>query len=527
MFFKKGIKLKFAISLLIIFTVCSTTIVNLYLSIHALRVNLTENHLESNFLYATKVSISTNDLLTNMQQNLNTLAALIGNKEFSQSDLDEWRRGASGYYNSLFTTDEHGVVQLISPQVLPNNPGSVRPGTKIKTELMKQALKIKEPFISDPYLAQTGNLVVLISAPIFDPQGNYKGVVDGTIYLESNNSLKGILNSHEFKNQSSVFVVDRSGSIIYHPDPSRINESIADHPLVQNVMQGKNGAAQIINSRGVEYFSGYAYAETTGWGIIAQTPTSVIEEPLRSLTKTMIMRSLPLLLIILVIASFFTNHFSQPITKLAKFSEKAIQNNHSKTSIEQLDIKSPIYEVQQLYQHILEHFQLLNKQISYDGLTGLANRRAFDTQINYLMKQKLPFSLLMVDIDHFKKVNDEYGHLVGDDVLRFLALLIQETSREDDLCYRYGGEEFAFLLKGKNLDDAFAIAERLRNKVAETPSPTGQTIHISIGISCYQNEDQLPEVIIKRADSALYYSKNTGRNKTTVFEYMKNGLKDD
>ncbi|WP_077210904.1 sensor domain-containing diguanylate cyclase [Bacillus dakarensis] len=526
MFIKKGIKLKFAISLLVIFTVGSTTIINLYLSTHALRVNLTENHLENNFRYATKISISTNDLLNNMQQNLSTLATIIGNKEFTQSDLDDWKSGSSGYYNSLFTTDENGVVQLISPQALPSNQGSVKPGTKITTNLMKQALNNKEPFISDPYLAQTGNLVVLISHPIFDQHGNYKGVVDGTIYLESNNSLREILNSHELKSQSSVIVVDRLGSIIYHPDPSRINESIADHPLVQNVMGGKNGAAQIINSRGIEYFSGYAYVEETGWGIIAQTPTAVMEEPLHNLTKDMIIRSLPLLLIILLLSGLFANHLSQPITRLARFSEKAIQNNQQNTSIEKLDIKSSIYEVRQLYQHILEHFQLLNKQISYDGLTGLANRRAFDTQMNYLIKQKMSFSLLMLDIDHFKKVNDVYGHLVGDDVLRFLALLMKEASRGEDLCYRYGGEEFAFLLKGKNLDDAIAMAERLRNKVAETPSPTGKPIHISIGISCYQNEDQLPEVIIKRADSALYHSKNTGRNKTTVFEYMKEDLKE-
>ena len=188
-------------------------------------------------------------------------------------------------YNSLFTTDSNGIVQLMTPHVVPNNQNSVQPGTKIETDLMKQALKDQKPFISDPYLAQTGNLMILVSNPIFDMAGQYKGVVSGTIYLVSESSLKKLLSQHEFLNESSVFVVDRTGKIIYHPDLNRINESVADHPLIQNVIQGKSGSSQIINNRGTEYFAGFVHVEETGWGIIAQTPTSVIEEPLRTLTK--------------------------------------------------------------------------------------------------------------------------------------------------------------------------------------------------------------------------------------------------
>lgn len=520
---KKGIKLKFAISLLVVFTACSTAIINWYISMQALKNSITESHLENNYQYATKLSISTNDLLYNMQQNLSTLANIIGKEDFSQSDLDNWRVANSGYYNSLFTTDSNGVVQLMSPLVVPNNKNSVQPGTKITSELMQQALKNKKPFISDPYLAQTGNLVVLVSYPIFDTAGKYLGVVDGTIYLERNNSLQRILYNHDFLDESSVFVVDRNGKIIYHPDPSRINESLADHPLVQKVMQGKNGSAKIINKQGIEYFSGYAYVEQTGWGIITQTPTSIIEEPLRKLTQKTIVQSLPLLLIILLLAWFFTNHISKPINRLAKFSEEATRSNKEAHPIHRLEMTSYIYEVRQLYQHLQKHFQLLNNQIQQDGLTGLANRRAFDQEINILVKQKILFSLIMIDIDHFKKVNDVYGHLVGDDVLRFLASIMHDISREEDLCYRYGGEEFAILLKEKGVEDAFALAERLRIKVSETISPAGEAITISLGISSSRKDDLYPEMIIKRADSALYQSKNEGRNRTTIYEFSNKG----
>lgn len=517
--FKKGIKLNFAISLLVVFTVFSTTLINWYLSNQDLKNTLTENHLENNYRYAKKISLNTNVLISDMQHNLSTLAEIIGHQEFTQIDLDNWRAGNSGYYNSLFTTDANGVVQLMSPNVVPNNKGGVQPGTKIKSKLMEQALKNKKPFISNPYLANTGNLVVLISNPIFDNKGVYKGVVDGTIYLESNNSLKRLINQHEFLDDSSVFVVDRSGTIIYHPDPNRINESIADHPLVQNIMKGKSGSAQIINNRGTEYFSGYAFVENTGWGVIAQTPTSVIEEPLRTLTQKTLFQSLPLLLVVLVLGWIISSHITKPINRLAMFSEEAIlSNKDTKSTIRNIEMRAYIYEVRQLLKTIQEHFQVLTNQAQQDGLTGLANRRAFDQDIQKLVVQKKPFSLIMADIDHFKEVNDVHGHLVGDDVLRFLASIMLDVTRGDDLCYRYGGEEFAIIIKDKNEEEAFALAERLRIKVSETPCPTGKAIKISLGISSYHKKDQLPEMVIKRADSALYQSKHNGRNRTTVYK---------
>ncbi|KAA9015492.1 sensor domain-containing diguanylate cyclase [Niallia endozanthoxylica] len=514
---KKGIKLKVAISLLAVFIVCSTTIVNWYLSVHALKDTLTENYLQNNYRYATKVSLSTSDLFFNMQQNLGTLAKILGSKEYSQEDLDYWKEANANFFNSIFITDETGVVQLMTPKALPNK-GGVKPGVRITSDLMIQALKDQKPFVSNPYMAQTGNLVVLISYPIFDQTGTYQGVVDGTVYLESDNSLQRILNQHEFLDQSSVFVVDQNGRIIYHPNSSRLNESIADHPLIQKVIQGKSGSAEIINRKGQEYFSGYAYVEQTGWGIIAQTPTTVIEQPLRELTKKIIIRSLPLLLLIYLLAWLFTNHLAKPINRLASYSEEATQTNKLGYSIHQLEIKSPIHEVKQLYKHLHNHFQLLNKQIQQDGLTGIANRRAFDLEINDLITQKTPFSLIMLDIDNFKKVNDEQGHLVGDDVLRFIASIMEEVSRKEDLCYRYGGEEFAILLKTKEVEDAYALAERLRLRLSSTVSPAGYPITISLGISTYQKKDPFPEDIIKRADSALYQSKRTGKNKTTIYE---------
>lgn len=520
MLLKKGIKIKFAIGVLVVIIACTTTLTNWYLSINTLRNTLTENQQENNYRYAQKISVSTSELLDNIQQNLSTLANKIGHQDISQSNLDDWHAASSQYYNSLFTTDTKGIVQLMTPQVLPNNQNGVQPETKVVSDLMKKALKEKKPFISDPYLAQTGNLMILVSNPIFNMAGQFKGVVSGTIYLESESSLKRLLNQNECLNESSIFVVDRTGKIIYHPDVSRINESMADHPLIQSVIQGKSGYSQIFNNRGTDYFAGYVFIEETGWGVIAQTPSTVIEEPLRTLTRKMMVQSLPLLLVIILLAWIFTNRLIKPLNQLAQFSKEAILTKKT-PSIQNLKFKSYLYEVRQLCQYIQKHIQLLNKQIQLDGLTGLYNRGSFELQIEELVNQKIPFSLIMFDIDFFKKVNDQHGHLVGDDVLRFLALTMQDMSRKEDLCYRYGGEEFTILLIDRDIKEAFALAERLRIKIAETPSPTGQPITISLGVSTYQKENHLPEEVIKKADTALYQSKNEGRNRTTIYQSHK------
>ena len=140
---------------------------------------------------------------------------------------------------------------------------------------------------------------------------------------------KYILYDPQIVNGSTVFVVDQSGRIIYHPNPNRINELIADHPIVQQLMQGKSGASQIINRMGTEYFSGYASIEETGWGVIVQTPTSIMEKPLCELTNKLVMQALPLLLIILCAVWLIASNLSKPLNQLARISEEGIKQHRN------------------------------------------------------------------------------------------------------------------------------------------------------------------------------------------------------
>lgn len=158
-----------------------------------------------------------------------------------------------------------------------------------------------------------------------------------------------------------------------------------------------------------------------------------------------------------------------------------------------------------------------------DGLTKLYNRHYLDTHLKNLFKQAVetgrPLSMLIMDMDHFKSVNDTYGHDVGDEVLRQLAQIIIHTIRSADLAARYGGEEFVILMPETDASRAYEAAERIRKMVETTPFKISHDIGVinktvSIGISWLEQGDT-SESLLKRADNALYMSKNAGRNKVT------------
>lgn len=160
-----------------------------------------------------------------------------------------------------------------------------------------------------------------------------------------------------------------------------------------------------------------------------------------------------------------------------------------------------------------------------DGLTGLFNRRYLDTHMPSLVENALktskPLAMMMIDMDHFKLVNDNYGHQSGDEILKSLSERILKAVRPTDLVARYGGEEFAIIMPNTNLTNAAMVAERIRkiveNEDFDIPVEPGKINKtISIGISVLNIDDNVAS-LIARADKGLYHAKNTGRNKIAVY----------
>jgi diguanylate cyclase (GGDEF)-like protein len=176
-------------------------------------------------------------------------------------------------------------------------------------------------------------------------------------------------------------------------------------------------------------------------------------------------------------------------------------------------------ELKQARDDLHEAYEVLESLVVVDPLTGVANRRAIDAfaqeEYERAKRYKTEFSVLMIDLDHFKKVNDIYGHYIGDECLKIVAEKLNNSLRIVDQFGRFGGEEFVAILPETSLTDAIKVAERLRIEVSQlVPDIKGfsASLSISIGVSAFQETDQAPTDIFKRADKALYEAKEMGRN---------------
>ena len=206
------------------------------------------------------------------------------------------------------------------------------------------------------------------------------------------------------------------------------------------------------------------------------------------------------------------NHFDKITNKEIEYLEEI--KSQAQTTLERA--KS--------YIEVLEYATL-------DALTGYNNRHQFEKRLKETIaaakRQNQPLCCIMSDIDYFKKVNDTYGHAVGDCVLKTVAKTIKKELRESDIPSRYGGEEFIFLLPHTNLSEAEIVAQRLKNAVENKKINIEEynikdikeiSVTISIGVSQYNKTDKDPQMLYKKADSALYEAKETGRNKVVIYE---------
>ena len=173
-----------------------------------------------------------------------------------------------------------------------------------------------------------------------------------------------------------------------------------------------------------------------------------------------------------------------------------------------------------------DHFQ---KMSLVDGLTGVGNRRAFDDKLHALWQQaqqnQTPLALIMLDVDTFKRYNDNLGHQAGDECLRRVAAAMSRAARSTDVCARYGGEEFALLLPGADAATAQAVAARVHAEVAREQlphpaSPVSTFVTVSLGVSSIApqaSQEAEGHLLVRQTDAALYEAKAAGRNRTRVY----------
>ncbi len=179
-----------------------------------------------------------------------------------------------------------------------------------------------------------------------------------------------------------------------------------------------------------------------------------------------------------------------------------------------LDKEGNILEYLAIRYNVTDHIQAINYAYT-DNLTGIANRNKFEEVIDYELRQtkryNFPMCLAIVDIDHFKAFNDNFGHLIGDEVLVALAQSLKKNIRETDLFARWGGEEFVILLKNTDVERSLRVLEKFRVIIENIQHDKAGRITASFGVTEYQKGDTL-DMMLQRADEALYQAKDAGRN---------------
>ncbi|WP_350312055.1 sensor domain-containing diguanylate cyclase [Acinetobacter indicus] len=356
----------------------------------------------------------------------------------------------------------------------------------------------------------------MMSQPVYNGKDNYLGMISGTIYLQQKNVINDMLSTqYDYKN-SHLYVLDQDDRIIFHPDENRIGEKIINNSGPAYIRQHQKGSIQLTNSLGVDNLAGFAHIPSVNWIVISQQPTDALLAQAHTLLFKVSVGIFIFYLFIFLLVWWISNFISSPLNRLAKMA----------SMLNQAEIEDKIKEVDPWYFEVLKfrtsllmssesfshRIAELKQHVNTDPLTGLYNRRGMQLFLNELLDTCTEFAVLAIDIDVFKKINDQYGHDQGDVVLKTLAQIMQTNFREHDICCRSGGEEFLVLMTTADPLVAHKAAERLRLTTQDNQINQMGQITISIGIAFWPKDAVDVAAVLKIADNKLYEVKHSGRN---------------
>ena len=477
---------------------------------------LVDNALEANRAYAAKVASSIEAFLLSAQQQLaysvGQMSRDFGDPRLLHAEAKRIQEQDQGF-NAITVVDATGHVLAAWP------PSLLHDGQALTSSGAEHALNSRVPLISDAYTSSTGNLVVFISHPLFDENKRYLGFVGGAVYLREKGILHTLISNHFYRDGTLSYVVDNNRRLLYHPQFDRVGSVVGENRVVDQLLAGERGAMPVTNTQGVDMLAGFASIPLTHWGVVSQKPYRDTVAPLDRLMWQMLWGTAPVGVLGLIGIWWMTLLITRPLRQLA---DNANAMNASSSPQRIRDVRAWYFEADHIKRALLrgidvmqERMGRLNLQAQTDPLTGLFNRRALGEALEVMDGRQQGFAVIALDVDHFKAINDGHGHDVGDEVLARLAGVLRECSRQGDLAFRLGGEEFLLLLPDTALGVAGEIAERLRRQVEMTRiEPVGR-VTVSLGVACRTPGAEGGDVL-KRADELMYMAKQGGRNRVTT-----------
>ncbi len=518
-YFIKKPSLTSLLSGLVISVVLLTSTILLMGTYDSKKKSLIETTLRLNLSSAERMSKTMDSLFQSISSSLRYNAAAFTDLNHMKTEVIDDDLGhmynSSNFFNSLIVVGANGVILNAYPA------GVTKVGERVSSAAVQEALSLQKPSISAPYTTPNSKrLIVLVNQPIWGRDGSYLGMLSGSMYLQEKNVISEVFGNNKADDYGSYYyIVDASGHVLYHPDKARIGVDLSANKVVQRLKREESGMLHATNLYGVDMLAGYSAIPANGWGVVMVSPVEVIRHQLYGHFRTLITYSMIPFLILLAAVVLIARRLAQPFTQLAD-----LVSQMGREPVKLPEVKRHLSREADLLTkavflaagNIRKQTEQLTQEAATDALTGLLNRRSLEYTMNQWMEAYLPFSLIILDVDKFKLVNDTYGHSTGDEVLKHVAHVISSSLRPGDVCHRYGGEEFIILLANTDSEAAYAIAERVRRALEESNPPIPGKVTVSAGIASYPLNAPDRETLLDKADAALYRAKSCGRNRTMM-----------
>ncbi|HLB36857.1 MAG TPA: diguanylate cyclase [Gemmatimonadales bacterium] len=463
-----------------------------------------------------------------MKERVYDVRVFASSYEVSEN-LDRARRGAGGvavrrlgdylssvkdrfvYYEELIVVDRDAAPVASSAA---GGAGAV----ELPDDWVAQA-RSRDAMVGRVYWDSTvGKPLMTLGVPISTTDGRFLGALATKLDLTP---VAASLANFTAEPSGALYLVTGAGQLVVSSagvDRLLMEQRIGARTL-ETLTRDARASVEYGNHQGREVLGALAPIRRLDWAVVAEIPADEAYALIARLRTLTVLTVLLLLVVIGGLAYLLGLTVVLPLDRLAR-GARQVAGGDLAVALPVVGGGETAY-VTEVFNDMVTRLQQGREELERlsrtDGLTGLPNRRhlmeTLEKEARRATRNARPFTLLMIDVDHFKRYNDAYGHLAGDDVLKQLAGVLLGTVRTADYAARYGGEEFTVLLPETPLEGAVEVAERIRIRMAEIGfGSNGATVTLSLGLGEFPSDGATPEAVIAAADRALYRAKERGRN---------------